>query len=93
MLDLCRARGCEPASLEAAFARVGDVLALLIERVGGPGRRLPGSWSLERALEGAWSSALVLQGLREVPPLAEEFRERMDERVGLVGRCLLTPYG
>ncbi|MFD3525449.1 DUF5995 family protein [Streptomyces sp. NPDC058653] len=93
VLDLCRARGCEPAALEGAFARVGDALALLVGRVGGPGARLPGPWSLDRALQEAWSSALVLRGVREVPPLAEEFRERMDERVGLVGRRLLTPYG
>ncbi|MFD6993162.1 DUF5995 family protein [Streptomyces sp. NPDC059943] len=104
-VDLCRARGCEPAELETAFARVGDALALLVERVGDeapagpdmlrvgdPLTHLLGSWNLERALEAAWSSARVLWGLREVPPLAEEFRERMDAGVGLVGRCLLTPY-
>ncbi|WP_405620215.1 DUF5995 family protein [Streptomyces sp. NBC_01511] len=106
VVDLCRTRPCEPAALEAAFARVGDTLALLAERVGDEGpaeadtlriedplTHLLGSWNLERALESAWSSALVLWGLREVPPLAEEFRERMDAGVGLVGRCLLTPYG
>ncbi|MCI3226228.1 DUF5995 family protein [Streptomyces sp. NP-1717] len=105
-VDLCRARGCEPAELETAFAHVGDALALLAERVGDevpagpdtlrvgdPLTHLLGSWSLDRALEAAWSSARVLWGLREVPPLAEEFRERMDAGVGLVGRCLLTPYG
>ncbi|MFB8354223.1 DUF5995 family protein [Streptomyces niveus] len=105
-VDLCRARGCEPAELETAFALAGDALALLVERigdevqagpdtlrVGDPLTHLLGSWNLERALEAAWSSARVLWGLREVPPLAEEFRERMDAGVGLVGRCLLTPYG
>ncbi|GGK06983.1 hypothetical protein GCM10011583_43380 [Streptomyces camponoticapitis] len=109
VVDLCRARGCEPPALETAFARVGDALTLLVDRVGeqapagpdagrGPGVEDPvthllGAWNVERALEAAWSSALVLWGLREVPPLAEEFRERMDAGVGLVGRCLLTPYG
>lgn len=105
-VDLCRARGCGPAELETAFALVGDALAPLVERVGdevpgGPGALrvgdpltyLLGSWNPERALDAAWSSARVLWGLREVPPLAEEFRERMDAGVGLVGRCLLTPYG
>ncbi|MGW5694818.1 hypothetical protein ACWEWX_28880, partial [Streptomyces asiaticus] len=33
----------------------------------------------------------ALWGLRAVPELAEEFAERVDATVGLVGRFLLTP--
>ncbi|MEV4330010.1 DUF5995 family protein [Streptomyces sp. NPDC049597] len=105
VVDTCHALGCEPADLEGAFDRVGDVLVLLEERIredvmpgpdllqiADPLTHLVGSWSLERAREGAWSAARLLWGLRDLPDLAEEFTERLDAGVGLVGRCLLTPW-
>lgn len=105
MVDACRALDCEPAGLEAEFDRVGDILTLLEERIredlmpgpdlleiADPLTHLVGSWSLDRAREGAWSAARLLWGLRELPGLAEEFTERLDTGVGLVGRCLLTPW-
>ncbi|MET8686701.1 DUF5995 family protein [Streptomyces sp. NPDC004732] len=104
LVDSCRALGCEPADLEDEFDRVGDSLVSLEERireelmpgpdllqVGDPLTHLAGSWSLERARDGAWASARALWALRELPCVAEEFAERLDGAVGLVGRILLTP--
>lgn len=106
VVDTCRTLGCSPPDLEEEFDRVGELLVLLEERiredlmpgpdllqVADPLTHLAGSWSLERAREAAWSAALVLWRLRGVPALAEEFSRRMDAAAGLVGRCLLTPYG
>ncbi|MFK4070004.1 DUF5995 family protein [Streptomyces sp. NPDC029674] len=104
LVDSCHTLGCEPADVEDEFDRVGDVLGSLEERireelmpgpdllqVGDPLTHLAGSWSLERARDGAWASARALWALRELPAVAEEFGERLDEAVGLVGRILLTP--
>ncbi|MBT2394112.1 hypothetical protein J7E87_33085 [Streptomyces sp. ISL-1] len=105
VVDACRALGCEPADLEGEFDRVGDILTLLEERIredlmpgpdlleiADPLTHLLGSWSLDRAREGAWSAARLLWSMRELPDLAEEFTERLDSGVGLVGRFLLTPW-
>ncbi|MCX4733317.1 DUF5995 family protein [Streptomyces sp. NBC_01363] len=105
VVDACRTLGCAPPALEDEFDRVGDLLVMLEERIredlmpgpdllelADPLTHLLGSWSLERAREAAWSAALVLWRLRDVPLLAEEFRKRMDAGAGLVGRCLLTPH-
>ncbi|GGT46933.1 DUF5995 family protein [Streptomyces purpureus] len=104
VVDTCRALGCRPADLEDEFDRVGDILALLEERireelmpgpdlleVADPLTHLLGCWSLERARDGAWLAARSLWQLRRLPDLAEEFTERLDRSVGLVGRMLLTP--
>ncbi|MFD0342276.1 DUF5995 family protein [Streptomyces sp. NPDC127117] len=104
VMDTCRTLGCAPPDLEDEFDRVGDLLLMLEERIredlmpgpdllelADPLTHLFGSWSLERAREAAWSTALVLWRLREVPLLAEEFRRRLDAGAGLVGRFLLTP--
>ncbi|MEL5954547.1 DUF5995 family protein [Streptomyces sp. CLV115] len=104
VVDTCRTLGCAPPDLEEEFDRVGDLLVMLEERIredllpgpelldlADPLTHLFGSWSLERAREAAWSTALVLWRLREVPLLAEEFRRRLDAGAGLVGRFLLTP--
>lgn len=105
VVDTCRTLGCAPVALEGDFERVGDILTLLEERiredlmpgpdlleVADPLTHLVGSWSLERAREGAWSAALLLWRIRELPELAREFTARLDAGVGLVGRCLLTPW-
>ncbi|WP_405809585.1 DUF5995 family protein [Streptomyces sp. NBC_00210] len=105
VVDTCRALGCEPADLEGEFDRVGDILTLLEERIredlmpgpdlleiADPLTHLLGSWSLERARDGAWSAARLLWGVRKLPDLAQEFTQRLDAGVGLVGRCLLTPW-
>ncbi len=105
VVDTCRSLDCEPRMIEDEFDQVGEVLVALEERireelmpgpdllqVADPLTHLLGSWSLERARDAAWSAARVLWGLRELPDLAEEFTQRMDTGVGLVGRCLLTPW-
>ncbi|OCC08926.1 DUF5995 family protein [Streptomyces sp. PTY087I2] len=104
LVDTCRTLGCDPPDLEGEFERVGDLLALLEERIhdelmpgpdlleiADPLTHLVSSWSLERAREAAWSAARVLWRLRGFPSLAEEFRQRTDAGAGLVGRLLLTP--
>lgn len=85
-MDTCRTLGCAPPDLEEEFEQVGDLLVMLEERIredlmpgpdllelADPLTHLLGSWSLERAREAAWSAALVLWRLRDVPLLAEEF--------------------
>ncbi|HZG05404.1 MAG TPA: DUF5995 family protein [Streptomyces sp.] len=104
VVDTARAHGCEPAALQGAFDRIGDVLVGLEERVredlmpgpdpldvADPLTHLVASWSMERARDAAWSAARLLWGMRRLPELAEEFTRRLDAGVGLVGRCLLTP--
>ncbi|MFG2592774.1 DUF5995 family protein [Streptomyces sp. NPDC091271] len=104
VVDTCRTLDCAPPDLKEEFDRVGDLLVLLEEQiredlmpgpdllqVADPLIHLAGAWSLERAREASWSAARMLWQLRGVPPLAEEFRARMDAGAGLVGRFLLTP--
>ncbi|MFI1964889.1 DUF5995 family protein [Streptomyces pathocidini] len=106
VVETCTALGCRPDGLEADFERVGDVLTALEERIredlmpgpdlldlADPLTHLAGSWSLERARGAAWAAARVLWGLRDADGLYEEFAERLDEGVGLIGRFLLTPLG
>ncbi|MGW1280605.1 DUF5995 family protein [Streptomyces tsukubensis] len=105
VVDTCRALDCAPEALERDFDRVGEVLVLLEERiredlmpgpdlleVADPLTHLVGVWSLERARDAAWSAAGLLWGVRELPRLAGEFTERLEAGVGLVSRCLLTPW-
>ncbi|QDY75835.1 DUF5995 family protein [Streptomyces qinzhouensis] len=105
VVDACRALDCAPEALEREFDQVGEVLVLLEERireelmpgpdlleVADPLTHLVGTWSLERARDAAWSAAGLMWAVREMPGLAGEFTERLDTGVGLVGRCLLTPW-
>ncbi|MGW5676843.1 DUF5995 family protein [Streptomyces sp. NPDC003860] len=105
VVEACHALDCVPPDLENEFDQIGDVLTLLEERiredlmpgpdlleVADPLTHLISSWSLDRARDSAWSAARLLWGVRELPGLAEEFTERLDTGVGLVGRCLLTPW-
>ncbi|MET8473753.1 DUF5995 family protein [Streptomyces sp. NPDC006422] len=104
VVDACRTLDCAPDALEDEFERVGDLLVTLEERireelmpgpdllqVADPLTHLLGSWSLERARDGAWGAARALWALRELPSVAAEFTHRLDTSVGLVGRMLLTP--
>ncbi|WP_372448080.1 DUF5995 family protein [Streptomyces sioyaensis] len=104
VLDTCRALECEPAALETDFERVGGVLTSLEERirerlmpgpdvldVADPLTHLVGSWSLDKARDGAWVAARALWSVRRLPDVTEELIERLDAGVGLVGRMLLTP--
>ncbi|WP_344049332.1 DUF5995 family protein [Streptomyces thermoalcalitolerans] len=104
VVDTCRTLRCEPADVEGAFHRAGDLLLALEERIreelmpgpdllriADPLTHLLGAWSLERAREAAWSAARSLWALRRLPDLAEEFAQRLDAAVGLAGRMMLTP--
>ncbi|MCM2393481.1 DUF5995 family protein [Streptomyces sp. CWNU-1] len=105
VIDTCRLLECEPDDVEDEFDRVGDLLTLMEERIredlmpgpdlleiADPLTHLVGAWSLDRARDGAWSAARLLWGVRELPGLSREFSGRLDSSVGLVGRCLLTPW-
>ncbi|MFG2678642.1 DUF5995 family protein [Streptomyces sp. NPDC048392] len=104
VVDTCRTLGCEPVDLEDEFDRVGDLLVSLEERIrdelmpgpdllriADPLTHLLGSWSLDRAREGAWTAARALWALRRLPDVAGELTERLDAAVGFAGRMLLTP--
>lgn len=104
VVDTCVALEREPASLEADFDRVGDLLTAVEERVreelmpgpdlldlADPLTHLAGSWSLDRARDAAWAASRVLWSLRGLPEVYEEFTDKLDAGVGLVGRFLLTP--
>nr|WP_281364819.1 DUF5995 family protein [Streptomyces typhae] len=104
VVDTSHELGCEPGDLEDEFDRVGDILVSLEERIreelmpgpdlfqiADPLTHLLGSWSLDRARDGAWSAARALWALRNHPCVAEGLRERLDDAVGLAGRMLLTP--
>lgn len=106
VVDACAVLGCEPAALEGDFDRVGDVLVRLEERVreqlmpgpdvleaADPLTHLAASWCLGRARSAAWGASKVLWGLRGTRELGEEFTQRLDATVGVVGRCLLSPLG
>lgn len=106
LVDTCRARGDEPEELEADFERIGELLTGMEERiredlmpgpdlldVADPLTHLVGSWSLERARDGAWSAFRILWGLRSLEGLADEIAEGLDATVGMAGRYLLTPLG
>ncbi len=104
VVDTCHELDCEPGDLEDEFDRVGDILVSLEERireelmpgpdlfqVADPLTHLLGSWSLDRARDGAWSAARALWALRDFPCVAQGLRGRLDDAVGLAGRMLLTP--
>ncbi|MBO0653540.1 hypothetical protein J1792_12310 [Streptomyces triculaminicus] len=106
LTDTCRALGMEPRALEGDFHRIGELLVMMEERireelmpgpdlldVADPLTHLVGSWTLEAARNAAWASFRALWALRTLPDLAEEFTDRVDASVGMVGRCLLTPLG
>jgi AcrR family transcriptional regulator len=104
VVDTCHLLQAEPERIEGDYQRVGEALCEIEERVreelmpgpdlldiADPLTHLVGSWSLERARDAAWAAACVLWNLRELPALAAEFTQRMDQGTGLVTRCLLTP--
>jgi hypothetical protein len=104
VVDAACALDLEPPDLERDFDRVGELLTAIEERVreelmpgpdlldvADPLTHLAGSWSLDRARDAAWAASRVLWSLRRMPEMYEEFTEKLDTGVGLIGRFLLTP--
>ena len=104
VLDACAALGCSPGELETDFHRVNDVLAQVEEQererlmpapeeldVAEPLLHLIGSWSIDRARDAAWASAVTLWELRDRPGPLAVASAALDDAAGLVCRCLLTP--
>jgi hypothetical protein len=56
-----------------------------------PAADLVSSFSLDKARDAAWVSALTLWQLRAIEPLAAAFRRSLSSTVGMVGRHLLAP--
>lgn|GEM_PF-188800 len=51
------------------------------------------TWSVDRARDAAWASAHALWELRGSPAAFHALASSLDDSVGLVSRCLLTPLG
>ncbi|WP_456846742.1 DUF5995 family protein [Cellulomonas sp. P5_C6] len=95
----------EHGSVHADFEKVNAVLAEVVRpirrsfldaevvRLGSPASPLAdlvSSFSIDKARDAAWVSALTLWHLRDVPFLADAARETLARTVGLVSRQLLT---
>ncbi|MER5863414.1 DUF5995 family protein [Kitasatospora sp. NPDC002040] len=104
VVDLCLALGREPRDVEADYLRINTLLAQVEDRVrdellpgpeamdlADPLLHVIGVWSIDRARDAAWASALALWELRDVPFVGPAFRASLDGSVGMVGRALLTP--
>jgi len=61
--------------------------------VGDPLLHLVGCWSIDRARDAAWATALTLWELRDNPSVLAAATQALDDATGLVSRCLLTPLG
>ena len=104
VVDACTVLGCSPEELGTDFHRVNDLLAQVEERVrdrlmpapeeldvAEPLLHLIGSWSIDRARDAAWASAVTLWELRDSPgPLAVS-TAALTDATGLLSRYLLTP--
>jgi hypothetical protein len=106
VVDTCAALGCPPSELSGDFHRVNDVLAEVEEQVrerllpsleqldiGDPLLHLVSAWSIDRARDAAWASALTLWELRDCPVALTAATDALTDATGLVCRCLLTPLG
>ncbi|NYI04228.1 DUF5995 family protein [Allostreptomyces psammosilenae] len=107
VLDVCRADGVPPEAVREDFLAVNAVLArveaecreLLLPGpdaldLAGPLAHLVNSWSVSRARDAAWATALTLDALGDGPRgLVELATAALSRTVGLVSRQLLTPVG
>ncbi|MEZ0089899.1 DUF5995 family protein [Streptacidiphilus sp. EB129] len=104
VVDACEALGCVPDELSVDFHRVNDVLAQVEEQVrdtlmpatediraAEPLVHLMSSWSIDRARDAAWASAVGLWELRDRPTPYAAATDALADATGLVSRCLLTP--
>ncbi|MFC1416028.1 DUF5995 family protein [Streptacidiphilus cavernicola] len=104
VLDACAALGCSPDELSGDFHRVNDVLAQVEEQerdrlmpsageldLAEPLLHLVSAWSIDRARDAAWASAVTLWELRDRPGPLAVASAALDDAAGLVCRCLLTP--
>ncbi|MFC1407679.1 DUF5995 family protein [Streptacidiphilus sp. N1-12] len=104
VVDACAALGCSPEELSGDFHRVNDLLAQVEEEVrdrlmpapeeldvAEPLLHLLSSWSIDRARDAAWASAVTFWELRDRPAARAVAAAALDDAAGLVCRCLLTP--
>lgn len=104
LVDTCRALGREPERVERDYLRVNTLLAQVEDQVrdellGGPAEldladpllHVLGVWSVDRARDAAWASALALWELRGIPFVRGAFTDTLSGSVGMVSRALLTP--
>ncbi|KQO96666.1 DUF5995 family protein [Leifsonia sp. Leaf264] len=94
-------------SIHADFVRINDVLGELVRPIRQsflekavvehgaaitPLADLLTNFSMEKARDAAWASALTLYAVRDVPFVRDLTRQTLASTVGLVGRQLLTPF-
>jgi hypothetical protein len=104
VVDTCELLRCSPAELSVDFHHVNDVLAQVEDGVReqlmpsaeesgvtDPLLHLLSSWSIDRARDAAWASAVTLWELRDRPHARAAAVSALDDGTGLVSRCLLTP--
>lgn len=104
VVDTCRARGTTPDAVQGDYHRINDILASVedevqrrllpadaLEQAADPLLHLVGSWSIDRARDAAWASTQALWELRGAPVAYDALAGALDDSVGLVCRCLLTP--
>jgi hypothetical protein len=104
VVDTCELLRCSPDELSVDFHHVNDVLARVEEGVrerlmpsaeesgvADPLLHLLSSWSIDRAREAAWASAVTLWELRDRPHARAAAAAALGDGTGLVSRCLLTP--
>ena len=94
-------------SIRADFVRINDVLGELVRPIRrsfleetvvqhgaalSPLADLLTNFSMEKARDAAWASALTLWTVRDVPFVRDITRQTLASTVGLVSRQLLTPF-
>lgn len=99
-------RSVQEADVAADFQAVNEVLAQVVRpirqtflteavvRAGAPASPAADAvslWSIDKARDAAWASAVTLWHVRDLPLVADPMRLALARMVGLVGRGLLTP--
>ena len=94
-------------SIHADFVRINDVLGELVRPIRQsflekavvehgaaitPLADLLTNFSMEKARDAAWASALTLYAVRDIPFVRDLSRQTLASTVGLVSRQLLTPF-
>jgi Family of unknown function (DUF5995) len=106
VVETCRRRGLEPASIHADYEAVNTVLAQVeapIRRsfLGEVGRHaddrlgavvhLISTWDIDKARDLSWVTVETLWALRGTRHVRDRFLDSLEHSVGMTSRALLTP--
>jgi len=101
-------RSVQDADVASDFQAVNTVLARVVRpirqaflsqavvRAGAPASPAADAislWSIDKARDAAWASAVTLWHVRAIPAVADQMQQALARIVGLVGRGLLVPAG